>query len=140
MELCEGHVCGPAVGRQKPVTYHTWCAGDDSCAFDRPAFHLRPNTGFKKVVALARFSLSSHHLSVESGEFTHIRCSTRFCQHPHCMHLDQVQDEEHVVFRCGKCDELRHGHASLFQDADDEDLRRVWQGDVNDIATSLDVA
>lgn len=84
---------------------------------------------------MARLRLSSHHLRLETGRFAHVDYINRVCQDPHCMNLSEVQDEQHAVFRCSMCGNLRREHASLFHNADGENMRRFWQGNVNDVST-----
>jgi hypothetical protein len=135
LQMCEGEVRDPAVQHRKLVTYHNWCAEDDRCDFDKPAFYLRSDIGSEKIVAMARFRLSSHRLRVETGRFAHVDYINRVCQDPHCINVREVQDEQHAVFRCSMCDDLRREHASLFHNADGENMRRFWQGNVNDVST-----
>jgi DNA-binding NtrC family response regulator len=49
----------------------------------------------------------------------------------------EIQDEQHAIFKCGICDDLRNEYINLFQAADMENMRGFWQGNVNDVSAFI---
>ena len=62
-------------------------------------------------LAFTRFRLSSHSLKVETGRWSRVPRVERVCN---CNNVD-IQDEDHVLFRCKRTEHIRNEFKNVFQ-------------------------
>jgi hypothetical protein len=55
----------------------------------------------RKRIVFTRFSLSSHHLKIETGRWSRIVREERLCE------CGEIQDENHIIFDCPKTNDIR---------------------------------
>lgn len=135
-DLSAGDMRDDDAEHRKLITYRQLFASP-ACDFNKPASYLRTDIRGNKVAALARFRLSAHHLLVEVGRWQGSRYSARLCDAPNCNHRHEVQDEEHVVFRCGMTAELRSHFPHLFQADSVQSMQSFWQQDIKAVASYI---
>lgn len=134
--MSSGQVTDPDVCHRKLVTYQQWFAHDgNNCDFQKVAQYLKGDIRSSKVVALARFRLSAHHLFVEVGRWHGVKFEERVCDHVDCRHNKEVQNEEHALFRCGMTAELRTRFPQLFAGDAQHSMQSFWQKDIKAIAS-----
>ena len=92
----------------KTQTYLRITEPDHMCTMQR---YLKKEKSKVRRQIFARFRTGSHWLQVQVGRFQYMERKDRICGH--CA-TEEIEDEEHFLFRCKYHENIRSQHKDLF--------------------------